>query len=109
MASSKVITEMVQHVGVASSKVITEMVQHGEIPVHIGERDVVADSCTKYQERGVRAPRALQPQPPGRPAGLPGSQMSQGVAVNKAWSRSSRRHVMPWGGVRDDDQDMLAA
>jgi hypothetical protein len=36
------------------TKVITETVEHGEVaPVHIGERDMVADSCTKYIKHEV--------------------------------------------------------
>ncbi len=63
------------------SKAITETVEQGEIaPLHVGERDMVGDSCTKHQERGVGAPSAL---PPGRPAGLPRSQMDQGGAVHE--------------------------
>ena len=38
------------------SKVITETVEHNEIsPKHIGERDMVADSCTKYVKHEVWA------------------------------------------------------
>ena len=37
-------------------KVITETVEQGEIaPVHIGERDMAADSCTKYVRHEVWA------------------------------------------------------
>jgi hypothetical protein len=36
------------------TKVITETVEHGEVaPVHIGERDMIADSCTKYIKHEV--------------------------------------------------------
>ena len=35
-------------------KVINEIVEQGEIaPVHIGERDMAADSCTKYVRHEV--------------------------------------------------------
>ena len=36
--------------------VVTEAVEHGEIkPVHINEKDMVADSCTKYIKRDTWA------------------------------------------------------